>query len=61
MPRKETPATRADPTPGKPPLEEVGDRGQRRPAARRTNERKVDEAAQRDRTALADEAVQERR
>jgi hypothetical protein len=31
----------------------VGDRGQRRPAARRTNRRKVDEAALRDETVQA--------
>lgn len=47
MPRKETPQTRADPTPGKMPVS-GGQRGQRRPAARRVNRRKVDEAALRD-------------
>jgi hypothetical protein len=47
MPRKETPQTRADPTPGKMPVS-GGERGQRRPAARRMNRRRVDEAALRD-------------
>lgn len=54
MPRKQTPATRADPTPGKGPVP-VGDRGTSPPAARRMNRRKVDRAA------LRDEAVQTRR
>jgi hypothetical protein len=47
------PETRGDRT-SKAPMT-VGDRGQRRPAARRTNRRKVDEAA------LRDESIQARR
>jgi len=46
MPRKSNPATRADRT-SKTPMH-VGDRGTRRPAARRTNRRKVAVAARRD-------------
>jgi hypothetical protein len=46
MPRKSNPATRGDRT-SKPPTA-VGDRGRRRPAARRTNRRKVGDAARRD-------------
>jgi hypothetical protein len=47
MPRKENPATRSDPTPGKSTVT-VGDRGQSRPAARDVNRHKVDESATRD-------------
>jgi hypothetical protein len=46
MPRKSNPATRGDRTSKTPRA--VGDRGQRRPGARRTNERAVGEAAARD-------------
>ena len=53
MPRKSNPATRGDRTSKTPKA--VRDRGQSRPAAGRTNARKVDEAA------LRDEAVQARR
>ena len=47
MPRKQTPQTRSDPTPGKMPVS-GGERGTRRPRAGRMNQRKVDEAALRD-------------
>lgn len=60
MPRKENPATRADPTPGKGPMT-VGDRGTHRPAAGRQNERKVAEAGARDADAHDDEPMQAQR
>ncbi len=55
MPRNETPAARADPTPGKPPTRRAGrgERGTHRPAAGRSNASKVDEAALRDQDAQA--------
>lgn len=51
MPRKSNPATRGDRTSKTPRA--VRDRGRRRPAARRTNARKVDAAALRDETVHA--------